>query len=963
MLRKSTKPPLEDVAAAFEAFSLLRGGNPNEATTRVELVDKVLRACGWPAADLEREVGSGAGNFLDYELRPKGQPWMVVEAKRTGVTFDIPVPTGQQTNTILWPIKSLMNRGGKGLREVLNQAATYCNDRGISLACATNGEQWVFFRGLSAKERPWTTGRAFVFGSRQQVLHFFSDFYRCIAREHAETPFLSEQLEEPASSPPPTPRIPADFVELLRPSTPLGSTALESVCSLLLGEITGPDKSEMLEHCYIEPGLTDEFERGVQRLLKDTEQAVDAADANIRGGTPEDFVREVSAREQKDKPSSPVLVVGHVGAGKTTFLYKTLQKFRTTSNAFFAYVDLETEGRAGLGDLEKAERVITGKILDKLGHAAGTCLGRAGASPGEQESSEPRRASTLRSIYWRQLQELRDLGAKVYARAPDEWDKRELAFLEEKQLDTPTLLIDYIRYSRARLKRNDGLRYPVLVVIDNIDQASDEYQRFMYAIAQKISRDTPAIVIIALREDTYQSGRSSNGFLTSSPLQFIFHVARPALGSLLRSRVKFGEHALEHRSLPSRLESDADVVRWTCSLLRSVFLQTKSEALEIVALLSGHNVREALELVRYVSLGARGVRDAPNGSTTFALGALLASRGKEAFRSRLGLGNLFDADPGSPPLHALRVRLLAYFTWAFDQGVDRGALEQAEPAVAQFAAWGYPVAQIRLALHSLESAGLLRRQGNAQESDTRLTISAAGYVHLTRLADQRAYRIAMAIYTRWYENELFRAFVSRCGAAGSADGPTLGDIAESAGAVALFDAYLKQAIERENAILSPEYARHPWVREVLARTELLSRGISSIPVTVNHDEDSRGGIASLFASPEQLRLPFLIADRTDILLLPLRAVAKFDGSVWVARLLWGLEWARLAHKGPITAAELGSILRDRTDLNVPDTNVARAFRQFGNDARFSSLWERAGKRFRITAAGSSVIAALLSTDD
>src|SRR5262249_49905007 len=138
---------LAAVMGTLRGFAVTRRGKEaNEARTRVELIDNVLNAMGWPVEEVEREASTGGGGFLDYELWATDVPFMVLEAKRVGRVFDLQaIGRGSRVRSL----NTLLSRGGEALREVLKQASTYCNDRGIPLACVSNGLQWVFFRGLS----------------------------------------------------------------------------------------------------------------------------------------------------------------------------------------------------------------------------------------------------------------------------------------------------------------------------------------------------------------------------------------------------------------------------------------------------------------------------------------------------------------------------------------------------------------------------------------------------------------------------------------------------------------------------------------------------------------------------------------------------------------------------------------------------------------------------------------------
>lgn len=79
--------------------------------------------------------------------------------------------------------------------------------------------------------------------------------------------------------------------------------------------------------------------------------------------------------------------------------------------------------------------------------------------------------------------------------------------------------------------------------------------------------------------------------------------------------------------------------------------------------------------------------------------------------------------------------------------------------------------------------------------------------------------------------------------------------------------------------------------------------------------------------PSQLKLP--IATRRTLGFPPISASSKHDGSVWLPRILWALEFARRHLPGPKSAAELARILTNEAGFKVQETNMARAFRDLG----------------------------------
>lgn len=98
------------------------------------------------------------------------------------------------------------------------------------------------------------------------------------------------------------------------------------------------------------------------------------------------------------------------------------------------------------------------------------------------------------------------------------------------------------------------------------------------------------------------------------------------------------------------------------------------------------------------------------------------------------------------------------------------------------------------------------------------------------------------------------------------------------------------------------------------------------------------------------RLPLLKGQRT------------LRGTVWLPRILWALEWGRREGRLPLSAADLARVLTEHGGIDVSGHNVARAFRDYRNDAEAARLWVSAGRGYEITDAGRRALDALLADD-
>jgi hypothetical protein len=416
------------------------------------------------------------------------------------------------------------------------------------------------------------------------------------------------------------------------------------------------------------------------------------------------------------------------------------------------------------------------------------------------------------------------------------------------------------------------------------------------------------------------------------------------------------------------VRNDKSAVSGVCDALRGALLADRSEALEVLACLSGQNVRESLALARWLVLGSVGRRETVKSTAAYALESLLASGpGAAARRGHLHLFNCFDSDPGTPPQHALRSRLLAYLCWAHDQGSDRGVFESTASVLGRFASWGYATAVVTSHLSSLISSEQVRPFSESERGPVthvdplpaRISVTARGYAHVTRLLAIPAYRAAMACDTRWYDTNLCSMFIRKAEAAGGADGPTIADIVESS-AMPVFESYLQQSVASEDATLSRALDALPWVREVRSRSARLVQGSTTVelPKQTSDSAEANGGEKEV----SQLRLGISVPARVTHVLPTLRPEHVVNNTQWIPRILWALEFACRTSMGPVTPKQIATILSEHGNIGVPSTNVSRAFRDSKDYARARMLWQVRGKRYEIQPAGSELLIALLRED-
>jgi hypothetical protein len=146
----------------------------------------------------------------------------------------------------------------------------------------------------------------------------------------------------------------------------------------------------------------------------------------------------------------------------------------------------------------------------------------------------------------------------------------------------------------------------------------------------------------------------------------------------------------------------------------------------------------------------------------------------------------------------------------------------------------------------------------------------------------------------------------------------------------------------------------PKPAPALPRLEVVAQSApAASPVTTSEKRNPRSEKrVSPRASSATAALPVSKSVKT---LRPLDQNLEHEGTVWIPRILWALEWAKLNQAGPRTAADLTKILEEQAGLAVRPNNLARAFRDLKDDSRARDLWTMAEKRYTIAPRGETLL--------
>lgn len=296
----------------------------NEAATRLKVIDKVLKdILGWLDEDIypeEHVTEDGLTTYADYILKTANAA-IVVEAKKSGAAFN--AEAGHRR--VKLSNKFLQSELG----DAIIQARDYARKMAIDFAIATNGSVWAVFPAQRHDQVKFNDSVALVFWSLNDCLNeSYQEFYDLLSRESVISGSLDTNLLGRAVNQVETRKLNSFFSTNTRHSSsnPIYPIIENEIVAAFSDSIVDLD-SDSFERCYVAAPESLKFDRkirmniarresivggAVNRPMKETDGK--ALVARIKG------VQQKQAQVPRGKPLA-ILLLGTVGAGKTTFLH------------------------------------------------------------------------------------------------------------------------------------------------------------------------------------------------------------------------------------------------------------------------------------------------------------------------------------------------------------------------------------------------------------------------------------------------------------------------------------------------------------------------------------------------------------------------------------------------------------------------------------------------------------------
>ena len=565
--------------SGFQSLQVLQideanGGDQhrNEATTRLQLIDTLFFEClGWDRSDCTLEDSVG-GTYADYTFRTPGVN-LVVEAKREGTSFVLPAGTRQKVHRI-----SYFKNHARDVYKAIEQAVGYCINRGIQFGAVSNGHQVVAFLGSRTDGTPPLEGDALVFTDimRMNEEDFFVLWETLSKPGLRDRNLLSRLRAGEPSAPPDKPSAQITNYPGNRTRNNL-QVDLQILADVLIQDYGHhPDhEREFLEKCYAESGALSQYALVSRRILDTRYQQLSQTNfpgpqissvTNRSGVNPNLFADAATSR--------PILLIGDVGVGKTTFIrnWISVTARDLIEKSIVLYMDLGVKPTL----FRELDEFIAEEMTRQLR---------------DDHSIDIEEESFLRGVYHSDLQNF-EKGIWGSIREHDEGTflLRRAEFLFEKITDSH----DHLRRCLEHIVK--GRQRQVIIFFDNLDQRDDDFQQKAFLLGQSVAELWPAMVFLTLRPETYYRSRASGTL--SAYHQRAFTISPPRIDRVVEKRLQYAIDMLEIGNvMGGEVLINAPSLRSFLEVLVYSF-QENSDLIEFIENVCDGNVRLALEFIK-----------------------------------------------------------------------------------------------------------------------------------------------------------------------------------------------------------------------------------------------------------------------------------------------------------------------------------------------------------------------------
>lgn len=543
----------DDALNCFSQLMKTEWSKLTESDTRSKIIDPIFTKClNWQENDIVREEHDTSG-YVDYIFRLRDMNSFVIEAKKKGILFNLPISYNLKRR---YEIGGAISRD-ETVKKALIQAQRYCISHGCRYGVITNGDQFIVFEAMKAGGE-WEKGTCIIFYNLDDICKHFNEFWNILSKDAVEknsfAEIVSKDIEELMFCRP----IDGVIIKNIRQPRNDLYRYIMPIADYAFQEITDPDRLDMLKKCYVyeeefdevDKLLKSEFSRTNPMLYTENDIKRIVQSQKTSGVFQKDFYKSIENLTKEFGEPILLLLLGGVGAGKTTFIHRffnTVLSPQEKEKKLWFYIDW----RDGPTNPNEIKQYILNCIVKEF------------------YSKYPAIIGLL---------------------------KTEYAISELKET------VDSLKQAFAILK---ALGFVLSIVVDNVDQhksSSPTFHELVFIETHSLTNELRTITLMTLREESYYRSSIAGAFDAYYVQKYIINP--PDFIKLILHRLNY---VMEKMSLPEPefkklvgtnvdFGSKYKTIREFFQILRDSFSMPKGDVSEFMAKISAGNMRRTLEL-------------------------------------------------------------------------------------------------------------------------------------------------------------------------------------------------------------------------------------------------------------------------------------------------------------------------------------------------------------------------------
>jgi GTPase SAR1 family protein len=574
---------MEIIDAAFDAFIKIIDEIKtyeysifSEEDTRVKIIDRILiEVFLYPFDSFTTESRAGKG-FIDYKVTINNIPRLIIEAKKSGIDFDIDSSYSGRAFNLNGPVFQ-----DKSIQEGLDQAIYYAAYKGIELSCLTNGKSWIIFRSNRLGDgKDVTEGKGFVFSTLESIRKEFKLFYELLSQEGIKDLRYRAIFQEVEGS-----EIrKKEFSKAIKDEGNLKvmkrdnhSQDFDKVMNDFFSRLTGDNDPEMLTECFVETKESQFAEQELIRISEDLAYRIKTLETN-ESEVLQNLIEKVKTTNRHEF----VILIGGKGAGKSTFIerfFKNVLAEQLKESCIVVRVNLAESD----GDINAVSDWLNYTLLEECERVL------YNGKPSFEE---------IQGMFWFEYDRLKTgTWKELYTTNKSQFKIDFGKHIEDRRENRPN---EYIKRMIGDITKS---RFKVpCVIFDNTDHYSIEFQEKVFQYGRSIYEKEICLVIVPITDKTSWQ-LSKQGSIQSFENEALY-LPTPPPRKIIEKRIEFLEKKIEiekqtkghyflNRGIPIEINNIEGFVKY----LQGVFLREENTS-KWIGSFSNFDIRRCLELTR-----------------------------------------------------------------------------------------------------------------------------------------------------------------------------------------------------------------------------------------------------------------------------------------------------------------------------------------------------------------------------